>query len=67
MNRSVFNLGGARTWCCAMLAGSVLLSWAWPVAGGEKQTIQSVAIPVGYTPGAMSVTPGGTINDPSKR
>jgi hypothetical protein len=62
MNRSVINQGGARNWCCAMLAGLVLLSWAGPVSGGEKQAVQSVAIAVGYTPGKMSVTPGGTIH-----
>ncbi len=62
MDRSVFNRGGAKTWCCAMLAGLVLVSWAWPVAGGEKQTVQSVAMAVGYTPGEMNVTPGGTIH-----
>ncbi len=60
MNRTVLNRGSARSWCCAMMAGLVVLSWAWPAVGGQKQSIQSMAIPVGYTPGESRVTPGGT-------
>jgi hypothetical protein len=62
MNRSVLNRGGARTWCCAMLAGLALLSWAWPAAGGQKQAIQSIAVAVGGSSGEASVTPGGTVH-----
>ncbi len=61
MNRSVLNRGGARTWCCAMLAGLALLSWVWPAAGGQKQNLQSIGVSMGFTMGEMRVTPGGTI------
>ena len=62
MNRTVLNRGGARSWCCAIMAGLVLLSWAWPVAAGEKQNIQSIAVPMGFTMGEMRVTPEGTVH-----
>lgn len=62
MNRSTLDRNGARTWCCAMLTGLMVLSWALPVASAEKQPIQSVAIAVGGTPGEMRVTPGGTVH-----
>ncbi len=62
MNKSVLNRNGARSWCSAILAGLVLLSWAWPAAGGQKQSIQSIGIPLGFTMGEMRVTPGGTIH-----
>ncbi|HEY5911868.1 MAG TPA: hypothetical protein VJA21_14795 [Verrucomicrobiae bacterium] len=44
------------------MAGLVLLSWAWPVAGGEKQNIQSIAVPMGFAMEEMRVTPGGIIH-----
>jgi hypothetical protein len=62
MNRSILNRSGARTWRCAMLAGLMMLSWALPVTGGEKQLIQCVAIAVGGSPGEIKVTPGGTVH-----
>ncbi len=61
MNRSVLNRSGARASCCAMLAGLALVSAAWPVAGGEKQNIQCIAVPMGFTMEEMRVTPGGTV------
>lgn len=62
MSNSVLNRSGARNWSYAVLAGLVLLSWIWPVAGGVKQDIQCTGVPLAFTLGEMRVTPGGTVH-----